>query len=313
MVALRLFDLHCDTLYMCQKDKLDFKINNLQISLEKGLKYHPWVQLFAIWVPDELRKQKAVDHFNNCYYYFLEQIDKHSDIIVQCKKFDDIQNAIKNNKCAAILSVEGAAAAGGKLEGFEHMADCGVKMITLTWNGPNELGDGILSKNGMGLSSFGLESVKQMEQLNITVDVSHLSEKGFYDVVSVAKRPFAATHSNSKYICNNVRNLTDNQFKEIIKHDGIVGINFYPQFVNNTSDCTFKDIKRHIDHYISLEGENNISIGADFDGADMPSCITGIEDVSKLYDYLIDWGYSEELTDKIMFKNAYEFVKRNFI
>ena len=83
------------------------------------------------------------------------------------------------------MSVEGAAAAGGKLEGFEHMAGCGVKMITLTWNGPNELGDGILSKNGMGLSSFGLESVKQMEQLNITVDVSHLSEKGFYDVVSV--------------------------------------------------------------------------------------------------------------------------------
>ena len=304
---MRLFDLHCDTLYECATKQIDMKINDLQLSLDKGAKFLPWVQCFAVWMPDELRGQKAVEHFDRCYDYFLRQIDKHSDYIVQYKNSCDFSQ--KDRRCIAVLAVEGGSVFAGQLNRVQYLKSCGVAAVTLTWNGENELSDGIMSDGGRGLSPFGFECVKEMEKQCIIVDVSHLSPKGFWDVDSVSTRPYIATHSNSKKICPHVRNLSDEQFSAICKKGGLVGINLYTQFVNQKDDYSFFELKQHIDHFLSLGGEDTLAIGTDFDGADMPSCISGIDKLDRLYYYLLESGYSQQLVDRIFFDNAFLFMQ----
>lgn len=303
---MRLFDLHCDTLYECAKKKIDLAVNRLQLSVDRGLSvFDDWVQTFAIWIPDELRGQAALEHFKYCYEYFVVQIDKYSDIIVQCKAQEDF---IKYPaKCKAVLSVEGGAVLAGDIKNLDLMNGCGVKMITLTWNDQNELASGAFSEKDNGLSDFGKQAVKRMYELSILPDVSHLSDKAFYDVCSLSNKPFIATHSNLRSICQNPRNLTDDMFKQIAQRKGIVGINLYTAFVNGKEDYLLDELKQHIDKAIALGGCDALCIGTDFDGADMPTCLNKVEKMNQLHDYLLQNGMDKQLVDKIFYKNAYDF------
>ena len=125
--------------------------------------------------------------------------------------------------------------------------------------------------------------------------------------MNFSKKPIIATHSNSRKLCNNVRNLTDDQFKMIRSMNGIVGINFCKDFLNSNDDADFLDIRKHVEHFLSLSGEKTLCIGSDFDGADMPECIKDIESILSLYDYFLDCGYERSLLDDIFFNNAYNF------
>ncbi|MBR6407149.1 MAG: membrane dipeptidase [Clostridia bacterium] len=304
---MKLFDLHCDTLYECAVKNIDMKINDLQISLERGAKYSPWFQCFAVWMPDELRGHAAEEHFDRCYEYLQRQIDKHSDFIVQYTG-GDFDGADK--RCRAVLTVEGGSAFAGKPERILYLKKCGVAAVTLTWNGANEICDGVMTENAGGLTDFGFDCVREMESCGIVVDVSHISQKGFWDVDSVAQKPYIATHSNSGFIRSHVRNLTDEQFTAIKNRGGLVGINLYTKFVADGDDYTLEQLKRHIDHFLSLGGERVLAIGTDFDGAQMPSCLGDISRLDSLYDYLLQGGCSEQLCDDIFFNNAYSFMRK---
>lgn len=290
---MKLFDLHCDTitkLFLLKQSLFD---GETQVNIKKAKAIEEWRQIFAIFIPDTVRGVRALEYFTAVSNYYKQQIFTNYDAF-----------GVKSNH---LLSVEGGAVLAGNLENIKILKENNVKLLTLTWNGENELGFGADSSNG--LKQFGFDCVKKLEDFNIVVDISHLSDAGFYDVASVANKPFVATHSNSRKICNHRRNLTDEQFKHICTIGGVVGINFHMPFV--TKDRGYMiGLLNHIEHFLSLGGEDTLCIGSDFDGADMHESLDSIEKISTLVDALISVNYSEELINKIMFKNAFDFFER---
>lgn len=305
------FDLHCDTPYRMFNENASLNKNDIHVSLLKGLRYSPWIQCFAIWIPDDVRGKNAIKLFDKIYNNLKLEIETNKNFITLCKDRNDIKIVPQLNKCGAILTIEGGAAIAGNIKMLDYFKACGVKIITLTWNGSCEIGDGILVKEAKGLTEFGKKAIQRMEDLDIIVDISHASEKLFYDVVEIAKKPIIATHSNSRSICSNPRNLTDRQFKVIKNLKGLVGINFCKNFLNKSGKADFSDILKHIEYFLSLDGEDVICIGSDFDGADMPEDISGIESMSNLYEYLLKRNYREVLVNKIFFDNAYNFFLKS--
>lgn len=304
---MKLFDLHCDTITECLNKNQDLNHNNLQLSLDRAVNYSPWFQCFAAWMPDTCRGKEAMDLFDKIYAKLKQQISMNSDIIMQCRTKEDLCEAERQKKCGAIFTVEGGAALAGEFERISYLAQCGVNVLTLTWNSSCEIGDGAMVDNPHGLTEFGKKAVCELERCGIVIDVSHACEPLFYDVAEHTKKPFIATHSDSRKICNHKRNLTDEQFLIIKERGGLVGLNFFPEFLNESRKANLADILCHAEHFLSLGGEKVLAIGSDFDGADMPDGITGIESIEDLANYFLKHNYSQELVEDIFYKNAYRF------
>lgn len=301
------FDLHCDTISDCYKKHQSLYDGNLQISLRRGEHYNPWFQCFAIWIPDEIRGKSALDYYDVMCEQLQKEISLHPDKIMLCKTPADMKTARQQNKTGAILTVEGGAAVAGSLERLAYLAECGVKAMTLTWNSTCEIGDGAGVESPKGLTEFGKRAVLEMERLNILVDVSHASDKLFEDVAECTHKPFIATHSDSRRICNQKRNLTDEQFSIIRNRGGLVGINFVPEFLSSAENACLEDVLRHIEHFLSLGGEHCLAVGSDFDGTNLPVGITGIESAEDLAEMMLRNNYKESLVNSILFDNAYQF------
>lgn len=200
------------------------------------------------------------------------------------------------------LTLENAASFGGCLENIALWKKRGIVASTLTWNSDNSLGGGV---NGIkGLTSYGKAAIREMEKSKMTVDVSHLNEKTFYDFLSVCHKPFIASHSNCFTVCSHKRNLRDWQLRELIVAGGIVGLNFYPLFLGGN---VFEKLYENICHILQLGGENNIALGSDFDGAKMLPSLNKDSKVSDLYSFLIKKGMEKSILEKIFFKNAENF------
>lgn len=306
---MRFFDLHCDTLYNMVKENKDIYKNNFHVDMFRSQKYSPYVGCFAVWIPDDFRGDNAYKFFNKAVQKLYAQENKYGKYFKICKSFEDIEDL--KNQSGVILTVEGGAALAGNIDNVQNLHNFGVKIMTLTWNGICEIGGG--SECSEGLSSFGKAALKEMEKVGIIADLSHASEKLFYDVSEIASKPFTATHSNSRSICNHKRNLTDEQFNIIKSVNGLVGITFCNYFLKSNEEATFDDIRKHIEHFLEMGGENILAIGSDFDGADIPSEIKGIESLEDIYDYFLKKSYKEELLNKIFFYNAYNFMRKNMI
>lgn len=308
---MKLFDLHCDTLYRAMNENRSIIDNDYHLSVLRGNKYKNWVQCFAVWIPDECRKDSAVSLFKRAKLKFDKEINKNSNMMCQCKNASDIKNAVKSHKCAAILTVEGGAVLAGDLNNLNYLNECGVKMMTLTWNDHCEIGGGSLTTERNGLTDFGRDVVKRMVELPIAIDVSHASDNLFFDVASAVNAPLVASHSNSRTVCTNKRNLTDEQFKIIKSRGGLVGLNFARDFLKSDKNkASSYDIIKHADYFLSLGGENTVCIGTDFDGADMPDGISGIESMEWLYELFLQHNYSESLIEDIFFNNAFDFFEK---
>lgn len=301
------FDLHCDTISECLNKNEGLNENHLQLSLSRGHNYSQWFQCFAAWIPDTFRGKSAIELFDKIYSKFNEEISLYQDKIMQCKTKEDFRLAEKQHKCGALLTVEGGAALAGNLEKIAYLASCGVKVLTLTWNGTCEIGDGAMVENPHGLTRFGKQAIKELERCGIVIDVSHASEPLFFDVAEQTNKPFIATHSDASSICSHKRNLTDEQFHVIKERGGLVGLNFYQKFLSDKNIVGFDDILRHAEHFLSLGGEKTLAIGSDFDGAIMPDSITGVESIEELANYFLQHNYSEDLVNAIFYQNAYDF------
>lgn len=327
MGKLRFFDLHCDTITrergtVPAANSFELREERVKDVSLTGTGFHvdldnipaawDWCQTFALFIPDRYRGQAAVDYFQRCADAFHRQMEAHRDIIRQVRAPAELEDALARGLRGAVLSVEGGAALGGRLEQLEHLWQEGVRMMTLTWNGVNELGSG--SDSQMGLTPFGREAVARMEELGIIVDVSHLNDPGFWEVARMARRPFIATHSDSRAVRAHSRNLTDDQFQVIRDMKGLVGINFCTMFLADVEEgdtrVTPEQLMAHILHLLDLGGEDCIALGSDFDGATLPAFLEGTQSLGDLREVMLAAGLGEALTDKICFQNAMDFWKR---
>lgn len=312
---MKFFDLHCDTLYETIMNNTSFFNNNLCGSLEKTDFLEKYFSCYAIWIPDDYRGNKALTLFDiACNKMAMESL-KWTSLFDWCKSHNDIINIEKSKveRRGLIFTVEGGVAVAGDISKVNYLYNCGVRVMTLTWNGSCEIGDGILVENPKGLTDFGLKAVRNMEEIGMVIDISHASEPLFYDVAENTKKPFIATHSNSKKICANPRNLSDEQFKVIISRGGIVGITFCKDFISGKNEISFADILNHVDYFLSIGGttaENSLCIGSDFDGCKIPNCMHDIRSIYDVYNYFLKHNYSETLLNKIFYQNAFDFFAK---
>ncbi len=306
---MRFFDLHCDTAYECVTRKAgnDLDRGAWHLSLDRGSCFDAWHQVFAVFMPDELRGDAAVAHYRKVRDYIYRQLDLFGGKMSLCRTAGDLAAGEQPAFCGAVLSVEGGSAIAGSLDNLRSLYDDGVRLMTLTWNAENELGHGVGSPEKGGLSDFGRQAVALMNELGMIVDVSHLSDAGFDDVAGLSRRPFVASHSCSRKLCPHRRNLTDDMFGTIRDKGGLVGINFCREFLEKDGNATADHILAHTEHFLSLGGESVVCMGSDFDGTDMPDGISGIESIPALYERFLKANYPESLVDNIFFGNAVRF------
>ena len=303
---MKFFDLHCDTIGECCKNKYSLRKNNLHISLEKARNFESYTQVFAIWIPDELRKEKAVAYFDSVCDYYKSELLRNKDILIS---YDSLKKDEKRIK--SILSVEGGAALGGTIDGLYHLYDRGVRILTLTWNAPNEIASGAFSDGG--LTEFGKEVIKKCEKLKMIIDVSHLNRQSFFDVAENTERPFIASHSNPDIVNTNSgrkRNLTDEQIEIIKNRTGLIGLNLYEAFLDIGNKTGVDALMVHLDYLLERGCENVIAFGGDFDGCDLTEGISGIESIEEIYNSLLRSGYNEELLNNLFYNNANLFFKK---
>ena len=303
------FDGHADTVFRIYDEGGSLNSENFHITANDLKKYDKYIQVFAAFIDKNDCKFTPIKHALTLIDKYYEEIEKNHITPILTK--EDLINANKTGGVSSILSLEGGEMLDGSLSVLSAYYRLGVRLITLTWNYSNELADGILEGRGGGLTDFGCEAVKAMENLGIVIDVSHLSERGFWDVVKCTKNPFVASHSCVKSICSHPRNLNDEQIKEMIKRKCVIGINYYPQFLDNSGICGFEKIAEHIEYILNMGGEDVVALGSDFDGVDsLPDGISGACDMYKLPEYLKARGFSEKIINKICFENLYNLFYR---
>jgi membrane dipeptidase len=310
---MSIIDFHCDTIMklMDKNQKLILKENNLNVDIDKLKKANSIAQFFALFV--ELDKiQDPLEHCLLMVDKFYEQLEKNSSDIALATNYQDLMDNMNKGVISAFLTIEEGGVLKGKIQQLRNFYKLGVRLLTLTWNFPNELGFPNKDEEykNKGLTSFGFEVISEMNSLGMIIDVSHLSDGGFYDVANYSKKPFVASHSNSRSICNHPRNLTDDMIKILASSGGIMGINFEKQFLGNNELSRVEDMVAHIAHIRNVGGINCISIGSDFDGISNQGLeIKNIGEIEKLSNALIKNNFSPEEVDKIFYKNALRVIK----
>ena len=312
MFPTGIIDLHCDTLtrdmWASQPPACGPLVNPAyHIALGKMPRNLRWVQCFAIFVPDNYRGQDAIDFFDRYRAVFDRQMVAHGDKVSPCRSFSDMEQALEAGKFAAVLTVEGGAALAGQPERAQVLRDAGVRMLTLTWNGPNELGSG--HDSSAGLTACGWEAVAELERCGVLVDVSHLNDRGFEDLLSVAKKPFVASHSNARSVCGHRRNLPDAFIREITDRGGLIGLNYSKDFLSDSGRGNLDDLYRHVCRFLELDAGACLALGSDFDGTDIHPDLDSVEKSLSIYGYLTQHGIPADTADGILFGNAWRFFK----
>ena len=330
---MKVWDLHCDTLAelrYAQNDgrPLSFGKNTLQIDLEKLKQGDYLLQCFACFVNlgrDRANPLKACMEMADIFYQLLEQ---YPDDLFQVKSAEDIRALHRNGKIGAMLTIEEGAVCMDDPRILRDLYRLGVRMMTLTWNYENGLaasnavpGDAINvwpceAVTDRGLTPKGIEFLEEMESLHMILDVSHLSDGGFLDVVRYAKRPFVASHSDSRAVCGHVRNLTDEMVRAMGERGGLIGLNYCASFLDPSMDRTkvisrVRDMAVHAKHLMNTGGEDILALGSDFDGIEGELEITGAQDLPKLADGLIKEGLTHRQVEKIFWQNAERFFAEN--
>lgn len=319
---MKFIDLHCDTIgekVSASEGAVKLRRNNCHIDLEKMIQAGSLAQMFAIFIPTHDVAEHSnvtlspMDYFEHAYKFYLKELKDNNDIIEPAHNYEDIIKNHGKNKVSGILTIEDGVLIDGNLDIILQLYKKGVRLITLTWNYENSLGypnsrdAEIMSK---GLKPFGIEAVQYMNELGIIVDVSHLSDGGFYDVVKYSRLPFAASHSCARSLTNHPRNLTDEMLKLIGDTGSVCGINFASQFLSNESPKYTKidDIVRHALHIKDVAGIEAIALGSDFDGISSKLEFNDYSGMVEIAEALSK-HFSESEVDKICYKNALRLIK----
>ena len=308
-MKLSVFDLHCDTVTELLGQDLSastsLRRNSLHIDLERMKQYDAYAQCFAFWSTTDLKLPKGLkpeDVFWREVSVLQDGIDKNSDLIRQARSGDDVRKNREEGMISAIFTLEGPAGIGFEPAKLQKLHDLGFRISTLGWNEKNCLTGSHVT--GGGLTKRGREYVKECQRLGILVDVSHISDEAFWQIMDMTERPVIATHSNSRHVHPSSRNLTDDMFRAICKTGGVAGFNLYTDFIgeNPTVDTACD----HIFHWLELDPEgNHIAIGGDLDGiSEMPEGFRGVQDYPKLATRLLERGLDEMILNQIFWSNA---------
>lgn len=318
---MAIIDMHCDTIaWMLEVDREDADLysNEFNIDIEKMRKSDYMAQFFAAFVYlekalDMAEADKGYEKALKIIGMLEEKISKYPEYITKVTDYESLLAARSAGKIAAIQTVEEAGIIGNDISRINALYERGVRLMTLTWNFENTLGypnaeDPVLHMRG--LKPFGIEVVERMNDLGIIVDVSHLSEGGFYDVAKCSKKPFVASHSNARAVCGHRRNLTDDMLRTLAEHGGVTGINFYPLFLGEEADAGSVDsMIRHIKHIENTAGLDVLSVGTDFDGFQGNAEIKDAKEMYLLVNGLEKAGYKAGQIDKILYQNVQRVIK----
>lgn len=322
---MKYIDMHCDTITKLYKENGNLASNNFHIDINKMKKGECLLQNFAIFTKldkhDSSFTKAAID-------FYKTQMELNKDSIRQVYKYEDIINNDSQGYINSMLTLEEGSVIDGDLDNLKVYYDLGVRMITLTWNYPNGIGYPNIDLSNTqtntpadiptyrfntkdGLTDFGKEYVRRCNELGIIVDVSHLSDKGFYDVAELSSKPFVASHSNARSVCRAGRNLTDDMIIKLAQKGGVTGLNYCAAFIDDDEviHTSIENMVKHIRHIVNIGGIDCVGLGSDFDGID--GTILEIGDCSGLpllYEALKKY-YSDEDIEKIFYKNVLRVYK----
>lgn len=305
-------DLHCDTIMGLMEAGADVGLQSNQLSVDVGKLRAggSLAQFFALFVDME-DCQNPLEHCLKMADRFYIEVDRNSDHLALALNYQDVERNSAANKISAFLTIEEGGVLKGDLANLRNFYRLGVRLITLTWNYPNELGfpNSKGEYRGQGLTQFGCEVVGEMNRLGMIVDVSHLSDQGFYDVARVSTKPFVASHSNARAVTPHSRNLTDDMIKMLAEKGGVIGINFARPFLGSADISRIEDMVHHIKHIAAVGGIDTVAIGSDFDGISPELEIKDFGEMGKLVYALEQAGFSGAQIDKVCMTNALRIIK----
>jgi membrane dipeptidase len=300
---MKIFDAHCDVLYkMFMDQSIDFNHSSLlQVNGEQLQNSNMKIQCFAIYVPPQVHPDLTFDaalHMIDLFYEKVLKPNPFIKLITHSRQMDELDD----KHVGAILTLEGCEAIGKDLLKLKTLLRLGVTSVGLTWNHSNCVADGALEERGAGLTQFGKEVVSLLNETNTWCDVSHLSEKGFWDVMEWGNHPFAS-HSNCYSLCPHPRNLRDEQIKALIERDSVIGVTFVPPFLSGLNQAQITDVLRHLEHICEMGGENHVGFGSDFDGTEhLVTDLTTLKDYDLLINELQKY-YAEIQVSKFTYLN----------
>ncbi len=309
---MKLIDFHCDTFWAMKRGV------PVCVDIEKLRAADSLAQFFACFI---YRDDFAGEHpYTEGYAYALEMLSMGKEYFASKKedialatKYEDIQKHQQEGYISAFLTIEEGGILEGDMRRLERLYAEGVRLMTLTWNYencigyPNSKDDSVMQR---GLKPFGIEVVQRMNELGVIIDVSHLSDGGFWDVLKYSNKPVVASHSNARALCNHPRNLSDKMIRALSEQGGVIGVNTYPYFVHSSGKATMELIADHMVHIYQVGGEDVLGIGTDFDGYDEGvSDLTHIGQMNKFYEVMKKRGFTERQMEKFWFQNILRIIK----
>ena len=305
-----MIDLHCDTIMQLldHPDSGDLYRNTWKIDIEKLQKAHSKVQDLALFI--NLGKTKdPYGRYEEMRNLCTTQIHLYGEHIQHVLSYQDVESVYESGKIGALMSIEEGGVLGGDLDKLKQAYQDGVRLITLTWNYPNGLGEPHCGEQHKKLTPKGIEFVEAMQDLGIIVDCSHLNDAGTEQLGDILDVPFIASHSNAREVTAHTRNLPDNLIKLIANKGGVIGLNFAQSFLGTSPVSRIEDIVKHGLYLINKGGEDVVALGTDFDGIKPNTEIKDASEMYRLYDAFKEAGLSVEQCEKLFWKNADRLLK----
>lgn len=311
-----IIDLHCDTIkkiYELQEESL--YENSYSVDIKKLIHGKVDAQFFAMFLNKDWIEEQKLDIYKytkEFYKVFVKELEENQEYIKLAKNDSDVKANREKGILSAFLTIEEGHFLEDKIERLEEFYELGLRLITLTWNYENCIGyPNSYDENDMkkGLKNFGFQVVEKMNELGMIIDVSHLSDGGFYDCIKHSKKPVIASHSNARAITNVPRNLTDEMMSLLADKGGIMGLNFCPHFLGEGETSKVEDMIRHTKHIKNKAGIDVLALGTDFDGIDGELEISNIGEMNKLLIALDRAGFKTNEIEKISYLNAERIIE----
>ena len=332
-------DLHCDTLYRTASSPERFFSSGAETSthvFHSGLcESNCLLQCFAVFTDlCETPDRHPLATFRKQYDCFRHILSVAGNSMMQIKTGSDFATCLRQNRIGALLTLEESCLCKEPAKLLPSLFSLGVRIATLTWDYSTQLGCSAVNEVPLsdrclfphttallkfgepdtGLTSRGLDFLAEAERLGIIIDVSHLSDRGFYDVASHSRKPFLASHSNARSVCNVPRNLSDDMLRIMAERGGLTGLCLHEPFLAG-SPCPAEEISealvRHVKHIISVAGSDILALGTDFDGTPGNRIIPDVSKLSRLEVLLKKAGLSALQIEKLFYKNALRFFLEN--
>lgn len=305
-----MIDLHCDTIMQLldHPDSGDLYRNTWKIDIEKLQKAHSKVQDFALFI-NLGKTNDPYGRYEEMRNLCTTQIHLYGEHIQHVLSYQDVKSVYESGKIGALMSIEEGGVLGGDLDKLKQAYQDGVRLITLTWNYPNGLGEPHCGEQHKKLTTKGVEFVEAMQDLGIIVDCSHLNDAGTEQLGDILDVPFVASHSNAREVTAHTRNLPDNLIKLIANKGGVIGLNFAQAFLGTSPVSRIDNIVKHGLYLINKGGEDVVALGTDFDGIKPNTEIKDASEMYRLYDAFKEAGLSVEQCEKLFWKNADRLLK----